>query len=123
MGRPATTRRRILDFALGFPGAYEDHPWDEDVAKVGKKIFVFLGSDASPEPAMTVKLGESHEQALLVPGAARTGYGLGRAGWVTIPFRATTPPLDVLKDWVEESYRRVAPKTLVADLDRRSPRR
>jgi predicted DNA-binding protein (MmcQ/YjbR family) len=84
---------------------------------------VFLGSDAAPEPGMTVKLAESHEQALLVPGAAPTGYGLGRAGWVTIPFRATTPPLDVLKDWVEESYRRVAPKTLVAELDRQAPRR
>ena len=101
------------------PGAY-DHPWDEDVAKVGKKIFAFLGSDASPEPAMTVKLCDSHEQALAVPGSAPTGYGLGRAGWVTVPFRATTPPLDVLKDWVEESYRIVAPKRLVAELDRRA---
>ena len=90
---------------------------------MGKKIFVFLGSDAAPEPAMTVKLAESLEQALLVPGAAPTGYGLGRAGWVTIPFRDTTPPLDVLKDWVEESYRRVAPKALIAELDRRAPRR
>ena len=102
------------------PGAYEDHPWDEEVAKVGKKIFVFLGGDASPEPAMTVKLCDSHEQALAVPGSAPTGYGLGRAGWVTVPFRATTPPLDVLKDWVEESYRIVAPKRLVAELDRRA---
>ena len=105
------------------PGAYEDHPWDEEVAKVGKKIFVFLGGDASPEPAMTVKLCDSHEQALAVPGSAPTGYGLGRAGWVTVPFRATTPPLDVLKDWVEESYRLVATKGLVAELDRQAPGR
>jgi hypothetical protein len=38
---------------------------------------------------------------------------------VDVPFRDTTPPLDVLKDWVEESYRLVAPKKLVAELDRR----
>jgi predicted DNA-binding protein (MmcQ/YjbR family) len=111
------TRRLILEFALSFPGAYEDHPWEEDVVKVGKKIFVFLGIEDSDDPGMTVKLDESQEQALAVPGAEPTGYGLGRAGWVTIPFRDTTPPLDVLKDWVEESFRRVAPKQLIAELD------
>jgi predicted DNA-binding protein (MmcQ/YjbR family) len=116
--RPRATRKRILAHALGFPGAWEDHPWEEDVVKVGKKIFVFLGMDDSAEPSMTVKLDESLEQALAVPGAAPTGYGLGRAGWVTIPIRDTTPPLPVLKDWVEESYRRVAPRELVASLER-----
>ena len=51
-------------------------------------------------------------------GAIRSvGYGLGRAGWVTVPLLRTTPPLGVLKDWVEESYRRVAPKRLVTELD------
>jgi predicted DNA-binding protein (MmcQ/YjbR family) len=123
MPRPRVTRRRILEFALRFPGAFEDHPWEEDVVKVGKKIFVFLGSEDSPEPGMTVKLDESHEQALAVPGAQPTGYGLGRSGWVTLHFRDTTPPLEVLKDWVEESYRRVAPKQLVAELDARPRRR
>jgi predicted DNA-binding protein (MmcQ/YjbR family) len=123
MPNPKATRRRILQFALGFPGAYEDHPWDEDVVKVNTKVFVFLGRADSEDPGMTVKLNDSHEHALSVPGSAPTGYGLGRAGWVTVPFRDTTPPLDVLKDWVEESYRLVAPKRLVAELDARPPRR
>ena len=123
MSRPRDTRRRVLGFALGLPGAYEDHPWGEDVAKVKSKVFVFLGIDGASEPAMTLKLRESHEQALAIPGVAPTGYGLGRSGWVTVPFRDTTPPLDVLKDWVEESYRLVAPKMLVADLDERPRRR
>jgi predicted DNA-binding protein (MmcQ/YjbR family) len=117
MARPRTTRRKILEFALGFPEAYLDHPWEEDVVKVGKKIFVFLGMEDSEESGMTVKLDESHEQALAVPGAEPTGYGLGRAGWVTVPFKDTTPPLDVLKDWVFESYCRVAPKRLVTQLE------
>jgi predicted DNA-binding protein (MmcQ/YjbR family) len=121
--RPRSTRRHILEFALGLPEAYEDHPWGEDVAKVGSKIFVFAGMDEVDEHGMTVKPRESHDQALSVPGAAPTGYGLGRAGWVTVPFRATTPPLDVLKDWVEESYRLVAPKRLIAELDARPLRR
>jgi predicted DNA-binding protein (MmcQ/YjbR family) len=124
MAQPRATRRRLLEFSLALPGAYLDHPWGEDVAKVGKKVFVFLGMEEDPvHLGMTVKLDESHEQALGAPGAEPSGYGLGRSGWVTIPFRAGTPPLDVLKDWVEESYRRIAPKQLVAELDARPPRR
>jgi predicted DNA-binding protein (MmcQ/YjbR family) len=124
MTSPRTTRRRLLEFALGLPQAHEDHPWGEDVVKVRGKIVVFLGLDDDPSSmGMTVKLDESHEQALAVPGAAPSGYGLGRAGWVTIPFRDTTPPLAVLKDWIEESYRRVAPRALAEELDRRSASR
>jgi predicted DNA-binding protein (MmcQ/YjbR family) len=124
MGDQRATRRKLLRFSLGLPGAYEDHPWGESVAKVNNKVFVFLGLGDDPSNlAMTVKLEDSHEQALAVEGATPTGYGLGRAGWVTVPLRDTTPPVPVLKDWVEESYRRIAPKRLVAELDaRRSTR-
>jgi predicted DNA-binding protein (MmcQ/YjbR family) len=122
VARPRMTRRQILTFALGLPGAYEDHPWDEDVAKVDGKVFVFLGVEDSLELGMTVKLRESHEQALAVPGAAPTGYGLGRSGWVDVPFGESTPPLDVLRDWVEESYRLVARKRRIAELDSRARR-
>jgi predicted DNA-binding protein (MmcQ/YjbR family) len=113
------TRKALLDYALTLPEAYEDHPWGEEaVAKVNGKIFVFFGmGEGTPDIAIAVKLDDSLEQALAVPGAAPTGYGLGRAGWVTVPLLPTTPPVGVLKDWIEESYRRVAPKRLVAQLD------
>src|SRR5262245_13957992 len=123
MGDHRRTWRRVRDFALGLPEAFEDHPWGEAVAKVNGKVFVFLGLEDSADPAITVKLDESHEQALTVPGSAPTGYGLGRAGWVTGPLGDDSPPLDVLTDWVEESYRRVAPKRLVAQLEASSPAR
>lgn len=119
MAGPRRIHRGVLEFALALPEAYEDHPWEETVVKVAKKIFVFLGSEESPAwPSMSVKLRESHEQGLAIPGAEPTGYGLGRGGWVTIPFRAALPPLGVLTDLVEESYRLVAPKRLVSALDR-----
>jgi predicted DNA-binding protein (MmcQ/YjbR family) len=118
---PKRTHRQVLAFALALPGAYEDHPWEETVAKVGKKVFVFFGAEGSPYwPGMTVKLRESHLAALGIPGAAPTGYGLGRAGWVSLPFRGDVPPVAVLTDWVEESYRLVAPKRSIAELDART---
>jgi predicted DNA-binding protein (MmcQ/YjbR family) len=115
---PSTIRDRIKVFALSLPGAYEDHPWGEDVAKVNNKIFVFLGHEGSSDPpGMSVKLSDSHGQALMIPGAEPTGYGLARGGWVSVPLTRKAPPLDVLRDWVEESYGAVAPKELVAELE------
>ena len=111
----ASVRDKVLAFALSLPGALEDQPWGEDVVKVRGKIFVFAGSPGSRR--MTVKLAESHAHALSIEGAEPTGYGLGKSGWVTVPFRAPGVSLAVLRDWVEESYRIVAPKRLVAELD------
>ena len=111
----ASTRDKLLAFALSFPGAFEDHPWGEEVAKVRGKIFVFMGESTSRR--MTVKLDESHGHALSVEGAEPTGYGLGKSGWVTVPLRASDVDLPLLRDWIEESYRIVAPKGLVAELD------
>jgi predicted DNA-binding protein (MmcQ/YjbR family) len=86
-----------------------------------RKVFVFLGHDEETgPPLMTVKLVESHGHALALEGAGPTGYGLGRAGWVNVPLHAGSVTLDLLRDWIEESYRIVAPKRLVAELDRRA---
>jgi predicted DNA-binding protein (MmcQ/YjbR family) len=117
----ADIRARLREFALSLPEASEDFPWGESVAKVNGKVFVFLGSDAGSGPRfMTVKLYESHGHAMAIEGAKPTGYGLGRSGWMTVPLRAEGVTLDLLRDLIEESYRIIAPKRLVAQLDRRN---
>lgn len=115
--------RRLREFALGFPGAYEEFPWGESVAKVNKKVFVFLGVEPGTSeypPGITVKLRESHEPALTLDNVSPAGYGLGRSGWVDVELTGDSPPIDVLRDWIDESYRIVAPKRLVAELDARN---
>ncbi len=107
-------RDGLLRFALGLPEAWEDHPWDETVAKVGKRVFLFCGGAEPDHPGVTVKLHESLDQALDL-GATPAGYGLGRSGWVTA--RCSDIPAGLLEDWAEESYRLVAPKRLSALLD------
>jgi predicted DNA-binding protein (MmcQ/YjbR family) len=115
--KAAKLRDRLRDFALDFPGAYEDFPWGERVVKVDKKVFIFLGTDGTPDPSISIKLTESHGHALSIKGAAPTGYGLGKAGWVTVPLSSAGLNYDLVCDWVDESFRKVAPKRTIAGLD------
>jgi predicted DNA-binding protein (MmcQ/YjbR family) len=79
---------------------------------------VFVSGPDSTEPAITVKVPKSRDHALSYPQAFPTRYGLGKHGWVTL-FVEHIPEgeRDVLFDFVEESYRAVATKTLVKRLD------
>ena len=114
---------KVREFALGLPGAAEEFPWGESVAKVNKKVFVFLGvADGSYPLGVTVKLKDevAHAHALSSPGAEPAGYGLGKAGWVRVPLEEKgAPAAELLCDWVEESYRVIAPKRLIAELENR----
>ncbi|MFJ9643307.1 MmcQ/YjbR family DNA-binding protein [Streptomyces sp. NPDC004244] len=115
----------VREFALGLPEVAEEFPWGpgDCVMKVNKKIFVFLGSADGPQPlGLSVKLKDEalHGHALSAPGAQPTGYGLGRSGWVSVPLEENgAPSLQVLCEWVEESYRTVALKRHVRALDER----
>jgi predicted DNA-binding protein (MmcQ/YjbR family) len=118
--RKDTTLDELEQFALALPEAWADTPWGDRVVKVAKKIFVFLSSEGSDRPGLTVKLPESHDHGLSFEGAVLPGYGLGKHGWVTIYVNGVPKQeRDVLFDFVEESYRAVAPKTLVKRLDAR----
>jgi predicted DNA-binding protein (MmcQ/YjbR family) len=107
----------LRDFALTFPGAVEEHPWDHIAIKVKGKMFLILGG-MEDRLSVTTKLPSTGRFALLLPFASPTGYGLGKSGWVTGDFGAgDAVPVDRLCEWIEESYRAIAPKKAVAELD------
>jgi predicted DNA-binding protein (MmcQ/YjbR family) len=115
--RPGSAQAVLRKHALAYPEAREDFPWGERVVKVRGKVFLFLGR---PEDglSLSVKLPGSASLALGLPFASPTGYGLGKSGWVTARFGPREkPPLALLKQWIDESYRAVAPKRLAATLD------
>jgi predicted DNA-binding protein (MmcQ/YjbR family) len=107
----------LRKYALSFPEAWEDFPWEHQVVKVRKKIFVFIDNNGNKELRITAKLLESGDEALEMENCEMTGYGLGKAGWISAWF-TPTDEIDVkrLKAWIDESYRAVAPKTLVKKL-------
>lgn len=107
----------LREAALAYPDAAEDFPWGEWVVKVRGKIFAFL-NQGDDGPVVTLKLRASHGEAMTMPFVRPTGYNLGRAGWVTARFATGEHlPVGMLKAWIDESYRLVAPKTLVKKLD------
>jgi predicted DNA-binding protein (MmcQ/YjbR family) len=113
MTRSEQHQLALRDFAMGYPGAHEDFPWGERVIKVKGKVFLFLGK--GEDLSLSVKLPTSGLVALGLPFASPTAYGLARSGWVTARFGPKEkPPMDVLRAWVDESYRAVAPKKLLA---------
>ena len=119
-----TAMAALRDYALSLPGAYEEHPWGENVAKVNRKVFVFMGcpDDSLAELRFTLKLPDSRAEALEFPWASPTGYGLSKSGWVTVRFpQGDSPPVDLFRCWIEESYRTIAPAKLVARLDNPEP--
>jgi predicted DNA-binding protein (MmcQ/YjbR family) len=103
--------------ALRFPDAHEEFPWGHAAIKVRGRIFVTL-SVHEGRFRMSVKLPRSRFEALLLPFTEPTHYGMGKHGWVTASLPAGDPaPLALLAGWVDESYRAIAPKRLVATLD------
>jgi predicted DNA-binding protein (MmcQ/YjbR family) len=115
---PKSPADHLRACALKYPGAEEHFPWGERVIKVKGKIFIFLGHTQEDGLALSVKLPHSHEAALMLPFASPTGYGLGKAGWISARFeKKEKPPLELLQIWLDESYRAVAPRTLLAQLE------
>ena len=111
--RDGATLRRI---ALAYPEAYEEMPWGHHAIKVKSKAFVFLAADQATF-SLSAKLPSSAGVALKLPFASPTEYGLGRSGWVTARFpRTARLPVDILGMWIDESYRALAPKRLLAQL-------
>ena len=106
----------IRELALGYPEATEDHPWGETAIKVNGKVFLFLGISEIHGGSFSVKLPQSRDIAMDLPFAEPTHYGLGKHGWVTVKFGQGDVPLDLIKAWVDESYRAIAPKKLVKTL-------
>lgn len=107
----------LREAGMGYPEVTEDFPWGHRTLKVKGKAFIFMGLGEEGF-SLSVKLPQSNGAALMLPFTEPTGYGLGKSGWVSARFGAKdTPPMDMLRLWLAESYRAVAPKKLVAQLD------
>jgi predicted DNA-binding protein (MmcQ/YjbR family) len=112
--------KELRAFGLAYPGAHLKSPWPGhlDLA-VKDKTFAYLSIEGEPL-GISCKLPHSNAVALLLPFTEPTAYGLGKSGWVSAKFPAgRKPPVEMLKEWIDESYRAQAPKKLVLSLDKK----
>jgi predicted DNA-binding protein (MmcQ/YjbR family) len=98
-----------LAYCLAKPGAWRDEPWEGDVvAKVGPKIFAFLGSD-DPERSIGLKCGDREAADLWLeryPGTVTASAYIGRYGWNSFTLDGTIPD-DEIAELVDRSYEQV----------------
>jgi predicted DNA-binding protein (MmcQ/YjbR family) len=107
----------LRQHALTYPESYEEYPWGHRALKVKGKVFLFTAV-VDDVLSLSVKLPLSGRVALTFRFASPTGYGLGKSGWVTAKFAATDDiPMHMFEEWIDESFRAIAPKKLLANLD------
>lgn len=106
------TNAEMLAYCLAKPGAWQDEPWDGDVvAKVGSKIFVFLGTDEAA--AIGLKCGATREAAnewlARYPQDASVMAYIGRSGWNSLRIGGAIPDDEILEA-IDASYDAVVAK-------------
>jgi len=103
------TPEELRDYCLAKPGAWPDEPWEGDlVAKVGDKIFAFLGGTG-----VGLKCGAGREEAdewvKRYPDDARSMEYIGRYGWNSLTINGAIEDDEVLEA-IDASYDAVVSK-------------
>ncbi|MDG2028636.1 MAG: MmcQ/YjbR family DNA-binding protein [Acidimicrobiales bacterium] len=115
---------RLRAVCLAFPEAREKDTWGHPTFRIRSRIFASLAIVEDPDwatiHALTVKAEPGEQESLVAEGHP---FFLPRAaaskGWVGVLLDDTTDFVEIA-ELVEDSYRQLAPKGLVAQLDEQS---
>lgn len=120
LARPAELVARVRSICLAMPEAVEQQTWGHPTFRVRNKIFVGCGEteEDPPRVTMSMKAAAGEQESLLAEGHPFffPKY-VGTKGWIGIEVDEATN-WDEIAELVEDSYREVAPQTLVARLER-----
>lgn len=111
--------RRIC---LALPEAHEKETWGDPTWRVRDRIFAMQkGNFPRGRPSVWLKAHDGVQGALVGTASDRFFVPpyVGHKGWVGVYVDGRRVEWDELADLIEESYRLIAPKRLVAALDRR----
>jgi len=127
--KPIAALRRI---ALRLPETLEGMTCGKQAFKARNKAFLFVGSEETTYNIM-VKLRDALPEAASLQAKSPEKYAVGGHGWVKATFSHSAPlPVGRFERWIEESYRLLVPRQLVAFLSsqgalrvgaRKSPRK
>jgi predicted DNA-binding protein (MmcQ/YjbR family) len=95
---------------------------DHEVFRVKKKVFVWLGTTDEGGTYLSVKLKDSQNMALMLPFVRPAAYGMAKWGWIDAQFpKGGKLLVELVAQWIDESYRHTAPKKLLKRLDAGAP--
>lgn len=107
--------------ALSFPEVEEGSSCVKRAFKARNKAFFYLGMRDDTYNIM-VKLVGSLDDAAELESADPETYRVGKHGWTTVVYSHDVfPPRGLIEGWIEESYRALVHKDLVAQLSDESP--
>lgn len=107
--------QKLRDVCLTFPEAMEQETWGHPTFRVRGKIFATAGADEDGRVSMSAK---SSEQAELLASGDPFFFPsyVGSKGWIGVKLGRSTD-WEEIAEIVEDSYRHIAPKRLVKQLD------
>lgn len=132
MSKPDPILLRLRRLCLSLPATTEVVAWGHPTFRVGGKIFVGYGHKTIEKlgaiinreqtlPTIGVKVGKARQKKLLRDSRFAYADYVGRFGWVTMELKGRL-------DWNEiaglvlTSYRLIAPKKLLAQMDNKPSR-
>lgn len=106
----------LRDFAMSFPEAEAGTSCVKRAFRVRKKAYVYIGMKKEGYNVM-VKLRDSLAAASALQAEQPDRFQVGAHGWTTVrlPHDDLGPP-GLLEGWIDESYRLLAHRSLVAML-------
>lgn len=126
MNVPLAPIVRLRELALAFPEAHEVEAWGEPTFRVRNKIFAMHADAANHHgkgrPAVWVKAAPGVQESMVAAAPDcffRPPY-LGPKGWVGVWLDGVVDWEDVA-EFLEDSYRLIAPKRLCTQLDSAAP--
>ncbi|PXA70368.1 MmcQ/YjbR family DNA-binding protein [Cryobacterium arcticum] len=120
---PDAALERLRTLCLGFPEAVEVLAWGRPTFRAGKKIFITAGSSMDRPHSIVFKPDPEERRALVQDSRFFVPPYFGPAGWLAIDFGAPDTDWVELAELVETSYRQVALKRQLRELDAGRPAR
>jgi len=117
--------RELRGIALGFPQAFEKVSWGRPVFCAPKIFAMYGGSLKRPDGhvrfdhSLLVKVDESDRVALEQDERFFYPAYMGPSGWLGLDLMAATVDWDEVTELIDSSFRMVAAKKLVKELDER----
>lgn len=112
--RPHPHLARLRKLASTWPETQELETWGHPTFRVGEKIFASYG-EAEDGPRIGVKATKPDQAVLIEDPRIEVAKYVGRHGWVSL--HADRLQWGFIAELVEQSYRLIAPKRLVRQLD------